>query len=358
MASATRPSADSRSPSVAAPGWKQKRADAERGRSLQLLPKPGGRPSPLLLVGRGGVEHVRRVHQHVGRLDARRAERLAESLHPLGADGGLVAVVLGDGGEDLQRLHPRPARREARPCGSRRCPPCGRRGCGSRGGEQRCGCRPRRAPAPAAARRGAVLNSRTAPNRSDQPAIPWIEAGHEVRENAPDRPAEPDAASRYRRGTRRRRAAARSPRSGVRERRSPGAHRARTSSEVTQSRVTASEPSAAIASIGPSLKPELRGEPRERSRLAGDEGPQGSSPRRPRPRWGASSWSAAPPPLAGAGARSGRPSIGAAWPRRTRPREARPLLRRRWTRHRHRPPRGCRGRSPVRPGILAPPDCG
>ena len=35
--------------------------------------------------------------------DPGRRERGAEALHPLGPDGRLVAVVLRDGGEDLER---------------------------------------------------------------------------------------------------------------------------------------------------------------------------------------------------------------------------------------------------------------
>jgi hypothetical protein len=78
-------------------------AHAERRRALELLGEPGGGAAPLGLVARGGVEHVRGVHDHVGRRDPGRRERGTEAIHPLGANRRLVAVVLRDGSEDLER---------------------------------------------------------------------------------------------------------------------------------------------------------------------------------------------------------------------------------------------------------------
>ena len=59
--------------------------------------------------------------------DSRLARAPPGSAHPLGPDRGLVAVVLGDGGEDLERCAAGAGRRGEPPCGCRRCPRCERR---------------------------------------------------------------------------------------------------------------------------------------------------------------------------------------------------------------------------------------
>ena len=91
-------------------GMKAHRADAERRRALELLGEAVARARPLLLVRRRGVEHVRRVRDDESWIDLRLAERVAKARHALGSDRALVAVVLRDGGEDLQRAHARVAR--------------------------------------------------------------------------------------------------------------------------------------------------------------------------------------------------------------------------------------------------------
>src|SRR5689334_14233389 len=80
-------------------------ADAELRRALQLLGQSIARTGPLLRFGRGGVENVSRVRDHVPRRNRGLCQRRAKSLNTLRTDRHLVAVVLGDRGEDLQRLH-------------------------------------------------------------------------------------------------------------------------------------------------------------------------------------------------------------------------------------------------------------
>ena len=79
--------------------------DAERGRSFQLLAQSGACAAPLFLVGGRCVEHVGRVDHHVLRRDPDLRQGLPEPGHPFRPDRALVAVVLGNGGEDLQRAH-------------------------------------------------------------------------------------------------------------------------------------------------------------------------------------------------------------------------------------------------------------
>jgi len=95
-------------------GVKTELAHSEGGGALQLLPQARGRPRPLFLVRRCSVQHVRRMHQHVPRLDAGLVQCLPETLNSFGTDGGLVAVVFWNRGKELQGLHPAVAGAESR----------------------------------------------------------------------------------------------------------------------------------------------------------------------------------------------------------------------------------------------------
>ena len=81
-------------------------AHAQRGGALQLFPQPGPGAGQLGLVLGGGIQHIRGVHNDVLRGDPRLGQRRAKALDPLRPHGGLVAIVLWRGREDLQRPHP------------------------------------------------------------------------------------------------------------------------------------------------------------------------------------------------------------------------------------------------------------
>jgi hypothetical protein len=91
-------------------GVEAHRANTERRRALELLREAVACARPLLGVGGRDVQHVGRVHDDPLGGDLRRGERVAEARHALGLDRHLVAVVLGDGGEELHGTHVRVAR--------------------------------------------------------------------------------------------------------------------------------------------------------------------------------------------------------------------------------------------------------
>src|SRR5687768_5845589 len=82
-------------------------ADTERTRSLELLLQPAGGAHPLLVVGSRDAENVRRMNDHVLRLDLRLGQCRPKALYALRLYRNLVAVVFRDGGKALHRGHSR-----------------------------------------------------------------------------------------------------------------------------------------------------------------------------------------------------------------------------------------------------------
>ena len=90
-------------------GMKAGRTDAEGRGALELLLQPRRGAPPLRLVVARRVEYIGGVRHHVRRFDSGFRQRRPEAGDPLRPDRGLVAVVLGDRREELQRLHAAPA---------------------------------------------------------------------------------------------------------------------------------------------------------------------------------------------------------------------------------------------------------
>jgi hypothetical protein len=84
-------------------------SNSESSRTFQLFGQPGSGSTPLGLIFRRGVEHVRGMNHDLFQSNAGTSECFPEALHPIGPHRGLVSIVLRRRGEDLECLHPRVA---------------------------------------------------------------------------------------------------------------------------------------------------------------------------------------------------------------------------------------------------------
>ena len=86
-------------------GVKAHASHTERRGALKLLGERGGGTIPLLVVGRGAVDHVRGMHDDVLGADAGLGQCFLISGESLRLHPDFVIVELGDRAENLQCLH-------------------------------------------------------------------------------------------------------------------------------------------------------------------------------------------------------------------------------------------------------------